>query len=102
MQAAIAHRGRGLPVVAGVSVRRMGSSRSRPRRKKGAPVHPDHLPKVGSSTENERLLHEEQQAVFDQIGFGRSGTALKTLVTVVVVVLVVGALLGFTLIAVWR
>jgi hypothetical protein len=80
----------------------MGSSRSRPRRKKGQELHPQHLPKVGSTTENERLLHEERHAVMEQMGLGRAPTAAKTLLTVAIVVLVVGALLGFTLLAVWR
>lgn len=90
---------------AGVSVRRMGSSGSKPRKKKtkgGAQHHPQHLAKVGSSTENERLLHEEQHAVMDQMGFGGAGTGAKTFFTIVIVVLVVGALLGLTLLTVWR
>ena len=81
---------------------RMGSNRIRPRKKKGATHQPQHLPKVGSATENQRLLHEEQQAVLDQMGVGRAGTAAKTIVTALIVVLVVGALLGFTLLTVWR
>jgi hypothetical protein len=81
----------------------MGSSTSKPRKKKkSAPNHPQHLPKVGSATENQRLLHEEQHAVLDQMGLGRSGSGTRTLVTVVIVVLVVGALLGLTLLTVWR
>jgi hypothetical protein len=81
---------------------RMGSNRIRPRKKKGARHQPQHLPKVGSATENERLLHEEQHAVLDQMGVGRAGTAAKTIVTALIVVLVVGALLGFTLLTIWR
>lgn len=82
----------------------MGSSTSKPRKKKkgGAQHHPQHLPKVGSATENEHLLHEEQQAVFAQMGFGGAGSGTRTLVTVVIVVMVVGALLGLTLLTVWR
>jgi len=87
-----------------LACRRMGSSTSRPRKKKkGAQQHhPQHLPKVGSATENERLLHEEQHAVLDQMGFSGAGTAAKTFITIVIVVLVVGALLGLTLLTVWR
>jgi hypothetical protein len=81
---------------------RMGSNRIRPRKKKGASHQPQHLPKVGSATENERLLHEEQHAVLDQMGVGHSGTAAKTVVTALIVILIVGALLGFTLLTVWR
>jgi hypothetical protein len=78
----------------------MGSNRSKPRkRKKGAP-HPQHLPKVGSATENERLLHEEQHAVLDQMGVGHAGTGTRTLVGVVLVVFAAGAVLGLTLLTV--
>jgi hypothetical protein len=86
-----------------LACRGMGSSTSKPRRKKkGAQHHPQHLPKVGSATENERLLHEEQHAVMEQMGFGGAGTGAKTFITIVIVVLVVGALLGLTLLTVWR
>jgi len=87
-----------------LACRGMGSSTSRPRKKKkgGGQHHPQHLAKVGSSTENERLLHEEQHAVLDQMGFGGAGTGAKTFITIVIVVLVVGALLGLTLLTVWR
>jgi hypothetical protein len=82
----------------------MGSSTSRPRKKKkgGAQHHPQHLPKVGSSTENERLLHEERHAVIEQMGLGGAGTGAKAIVTGLIVVLVVGALIGLTLLTVWR
>ena len=42
----------------------MGSSGSKPRK----PDHSQHLPKVGTATENERLLHEEREAVFGSDG----------------------------------
>ena len=80
----------------------MGSNRSKPRKKKGGQHHPQHLPKVGSATENQRLLHEERHAVADQMGFGGSGTGTRVIATGLIVVLVVGALLGLTLLTVWR
>ena len=79
----------------------MGSSGNKPRKKKGS-HQPQHLPKVGSATENERLLHEEQHAVLSQMGVGRAGSGTKTLVTIVIVVIVVSALLSLTLLTVWR
>ena len=72
----------------------MGSKGSKPRK----PKHSQHLPKVGTSTENQRLLHEEQEAVLGQMGVRDSGSAVKVAVTAVIVLLVVGAILGFTLI----
>ena len=77
----------------------MGSNRGRPRKKKGA-QHTQHLPKVGSATENERLLHEEQHAVLDQMGLGGAGSGTRTLATVLIVVFAVGAILGLTLLTV--
>jgi hypothetical protein len=76
----------------------MGSKGRKPRK----PQHSQHLPKVGSKTENERLLHEEQHAVLAQMGVGGASSGAKVAVTAVVVVLVVGALLGLTLLLVFR
>ena len=72
----------------------MGSKGSKPRK----PKHSQHLPKVGSATENERLLHDERQAVLGQMGVGNASSATKIVVTVIVVALVVAALSGFLLI----
>jgi hypothetical protein len=78
----------------------MGSNKSKPRKRKKGSHQPQHLPKVGTATENERLLHEEQHAVLDQMGLGRAGSGTRTLLTVVIVLLVVGAVLGLTLLTV--
>jgi hypothetical protein len=64
--------------------------------KPSKPEHSQHLPKVGSADENERLLHEEREAVLGQ--FGARGTVAKTIVTVVVVVAVVASILTLLLI----
>jgi hypothetical protein len=72
----------------------MGSKGSKPRK----PKHSQHLPKVGTSTENERLLHEEREAVLGQMGVRDSGPGVKVAVTAIIVVLIVGAILGLTLI----
>jgi hypothetical protein len=69
----------------------MGSKGSKPRK----PKHSQHLPKVGSATENQRLQHEERQAVLGQMGMRNASSATKVVVAVVVVALVVAALLGF-------
>jgi hypothetical protein len=66
------------------------------------PEHSQHLPKVGTAIENERLLHEEQHAVLAQMGVGDAGRGVKSVVVVVAVLLVVGALLGLTAIMVFR
>jgi hypothetical protein len=71
----------------------MGSKGSKPRK----PKHSQHLPKVGTATENQRLLHDEQQAVLGQFGMRNASSGVKIAVTAVVVLMVVGALLGFVL-----
>jgi hypothetical protein len=72
----------------------MGSSGSRPRRNTG---QHQHLPKVGTTAENERLLHEEQQAVLDNIGLGRLPGWAKMLIGLVIVVAFVAAILGLVI-----
>jgi hypothetical protein len=72
----------------------MGSKGSKPRK----PKHSQHLPKVGTATENERLLHEEREAVLGQMGMRDAWSGVKIGVTAVVVVLVVAAILGLLLI----
>lgn len=66
------------------------------------PDHSEHLPKVGTATENERLLHDEQQAVLAQMGVGGAGRGVKSVVVVIAVLMVVAALLGLTAIMVFR
>ena len=73
----------------------MGSSGSKPRKKKKSQGNrPQHLPKVGTATENERLLHEEQHAVAAQMGMGNASSSTKTIVMGVVIFIVVVAILG--------
>ena len=72
----------------------MGSKGSKPRK----PKHSQHLPKVGTTTENERLLHEEREAVLGQMGVRNASSGVKIAITAIVVVLLVGALLGLLLI----
>ena len=65
----------------------MGSKGSKPRK----PSHSQHLPKVGTSIENERELHGEREAVLDQIGLAHRSKATRSIVLAIVVVLVVGS-----------
>ncbi|MDQ1511317.1 MAG: hypothetical protein QOG50_3161 [Actinomycetota bacterium] len=72
----------------------MGSKGRKPRN----PQHSQHLPKVGTATENERLLHEEREAVLGQMGLRNAWSGVKMAVTVVVVVLIIAAILALLLI----
>jgi hypothetical protein len=76
----------------------MGSKGSKPRK----PSHSQHLPKVGSAAENQKELHEEQQAVFGQFGLRHAGSGTKVLVGTIVTLLVIGAILGLLLLIVFR
>ena len=71
----------------------MGSSGSKPRKKKSH-SQPQHLPKVGTTTENERLLHEEQHAVTSQMGLGNSSGPTKTIVMAIIIIVLVLAIIG--------
>ncbi|MBM3672854.1 MAG: hypothetical protein FJW86_11835 [Actinobacteria bacterium] len=68
----------------------MGSKGQKPRKGK----HPQHLPKVGTATENERLLHEERSAILDTMGMGGAPAWLKTAIAVIGILLLVGAILA--------
>jgi hypothetical protein len=72
----------------------MGSSGSKPRKKKHKGNQPQHLPKVGTATENQRLLHEEQHAVADQMGMGNMSSGTKTILMGIAIFVVVAAILG--------
>ncbi len=73
----------------------MGSKGSKPRK----PQHSQHLPKVGTATESDRLLHEEREAVLGNFGLRNASSGVKVVITAVIVIMVVGALLAFMLIA---
>jgi hypothetical protein len=66
------------------------------------PEHSQHLSKVGTATENERLLHEEQHAVLAQMGVRRAGRGVKSVVVILACLLVGGAILGLMAIMVFR
>jgi hypothetical protein len=73
----------------------MGSKGSKPRK----PRHSQPLPKVGTTTENERLLHEEQDAVLHQMGLSEGASSgAKIALIAIIVIIVVGAI--FALLAV--
>ncbi|MSO37048.1 MAG: hypothetical protein EXQ69_02225 [Acidimicrobiia bacterium] len=68
----------------------MGSKGSKPRK----PTHSQHLPKVGTSTESERLIHEEHQAILDTMGLGNAPSWLKSAFWILGLLMFVGAILG--------
>ncbi len=68
----------------------MGSSGQRSR--KGKKQHPQHLAKVGTPAENQRLQHAEREAVLDNMGMGGAPGWLKIVGVVLIVLLIVGAI----------
>jgi hypothetical protein len=74
----------------------MGSKGSKPRK----PQHSQHLPKVGSSTENERLMQEEHEAIADVMGVGGGGQWMKVVVIGIAILLLIGAVLGLVFYAI--
>ena len=69
----------------------MGWSGQKPRRGK---KHPEHLAKVGTPAENERLQHAEREAVLENMGIGGASGWLRVVLYSVVALLVVGAIYG--------
>jgi hypothetical protein len=74
----------------------VGSKGSKPRK----PTHSQHLPKAGSKTDNERLMHEEHQAIMDTMGMGGAGRGSRTVIWTVGAVLLIGALAGLIILTV--
>ena len=74
----------------------VGSKGSKPRK----PSHSQHLPKAGTRTDTQRLMHEEHQAVMDTMGLGGAGKGGRAIVWVVGAVLLIGALAGLIVLTV--
>jgi hypothetical protein len=68
----------------------MGSRGAKPRK----PRHSQHLPKVGTATENERALHEEREAVLDNVGLAGVGYWTKVVIVAIAVLILVGAVVA--------
>ena len=77
----------------------MGSSRSKPRKKQ---AHPQHLPKVGTPAENQRLQHAEREAVLDNVGLRGASPVMRIVVGVIVVLMIVGAIFGLLALTIFR
>jgi hypothetical protein len=79
----------------------MGSSGQKSRKgKKKNP--PQHLAKVGTPTENERLQHAEREAVLENMGMGGASSAMRVVIWVVIALLVGGAICALLLLTVFR
>ena len=72
----------------------MGSKGSKARKKHGKQQQHQHLPKVGTATENERMQHAERAAVLDNMGMGGASSGTRTIVGIIAVVIVVAAILS--------
>lgn len=75
----------------------MGSSRSKPRKKR---AHPQHLAKVGTPAENQRLQHAEREAVLDNMG--AHSPVARIVLGVVLVVLAIAAIGGLLALTVFH
>ncbi len=69
----------------------MGRSGQKPRKGK---KHPQHLAKVGTPAENERLQHAEREAVLENMGMGGAHGWLRVVIYTVIALLVVGGIYG--------
>jgi hypothetical protein len=74
----------------------MGSKGKKARK----PSHSQHLPKVGTKAERDRIQHEERSAILDTMGLGGSGKGTRTTFWVIGAILLVGALGGLIILTV--
>jgi hypothetical protein len=77
----------------------MGSSGQKSRKGK---KKPQHLAKVGSATENERLQHAEREAVLENMGVGGATGVTRVAIWVVSGLLFAGAICALLLLTVFR
>ena len=82
--------------VRSASLSPVGSKGSKPRK----PQHSQHLPKAGTKADNERLMHEEHEAILDTMGLGGVSAGTKRVVWIVGAVMLIGAVLAFIVITV--
>jgi len=68
----------------------MGRSGQKPRKGK----HAQHLAKVGTPAENQRLQHAEREAVLENMGIRGANGLLRVVLYAVVALAVVGAIYG--------
>jgi hypothetical protein len=66
----------------------VGSKGSKPRK----PSHSQHLAKVGTKTENERLQRAERHAVADNVGISGMSSGLSVVLTLILAALFVLAI----------
>jgi hypothetical protein len=69
----------------------MGRSGQKPRKGK---KHAQHLAKVGTPAENQRLQHAEREAVLENMGIRGANGLLRVVIYAVVALAVVGAIYG--------
>ena len=74
----------------------VGSKGKKPRK----PSHSQHLPKVGTKTEEERMMHEEHQAILDTMGMGGLGKGGRSVVWIVGIIMLAAAVIGFVILTV--
>ena len=74
----------------------VGSKGKKPRK----PSHSQHLPKVGTRTEEQRMMHEEHDAILDTMGMGGLGKGGRSVVWIVGAVMLAAAIVGLVILTV--
>jgi hypothetical protein len=74
----------------------VGSKGSKPRK----PKHSQHLPKAGTTTDTQRLMHEEHDAILDTMGMSGLGEGGKRTVWIVGGVMLALAIVGLIILTV--
>ncbi len=74
----------------------MGSKGKKARK----PSHSQHLPKAGTKTDQQRLMHEEHGAILDTMGLGGAGRGTKSAVWIIGGLLLVAAIAALVILTV--
>jgi hypothetical protein len=74
----------------------VGSKGKKPRK----PSHSQHLPKVGTRTEEQRMMHEEHEAMLDTMGLGGLRKGGRGVVWIVGAVMLAAAIVGLVILTV--
>lgn len=64
------------------------------------PSHSQHLPKAGTKTDQQRLMHEEHGAILDTMGLGGAGRGAKSAVWIIGGLLLVAAIAALVILTV--
>ena len=76
------------------------AARGKQRQEARKPSHSQHLPKAGTKTDQQRLMHEEHGAIMDTMGMGGAGKGARARSGSSAPILLVAAILALVILTV--